>query len=125
MRANIDRKSPQKALLSYCRHCVGSKAEVENCEDTQCPFWPYRLGDKRPPVKVFRKFCLQCTCGSTAYIRECPSTHCPVFPYRFGTNPARAQKRQKVVTEKGVFLQDSLFDRADIGEPILQPEKRS
>lgn len=90
--------TPSGAAKAQCRECLGlerfDRNEIENCKgDTchagPCPLFPYRLG-KRPPVKVFRAFCLQCMGGSAPLVRECETVTCPVHPYRMGNNPSRA-----------------------------------
>lgn len=90
--------TPSGAAKAQCRECLSldrfNREEIENCKgDTchagPCPLFPYRLG-KRPPVKVFRAFCLQCMGGSAPLVRECETVICPAHPYRLGRNPARA-----------------------------------
>lgn len=90
--------SPSQTVKAHCQACLGmnqfNKSEVEACKgDTwnfgECAFFPYRLG-KRMPVKVFRKFCVQCMNGQTSLIAGCTSTNCKIYPYRFGRNPNRS-----------------------------------
>ena len=90
-------KTPKEACLAYCRECVQGERRpelVESCQGDQaigglCPFYPYRLGQKRPSVKVIRKFCVQCMGGSEHLVRDCESVECLCWPYRMGTNPSR------------------------------------
>jgi len=93
---------PCDAVRAYCTQCQGMKqfnaAAVRECEGDKalngpCPLFHYRLG-KRPPVKLFRKFCLDCTQGSVDYVADCPAESCPCYPYRFGKNPALVGKRK-------------------------------
>lgn len=115
-------KSPSKTIHEHCHYCVQSRSdsEVENCTGhivyatgKPCPFYEYRTGGRRPSVKLFRQFCLECMGGSMVAVRECSTTDCLIFPYRFGKNPARTRKGQAVGgvvagfatrhTVKGVF----------------------
>ena len=91
--------SPKQTVHNWCHYCVQSRADadVENCTGyivyatgQPCPFYPYRMADKRISVKVFRKFCLECMGGSARMVEECEKENCPIYPYRFGKNPARA-----------------------------------
>lgn len=87
--------TPKDAVKAYCTQCTGKKrfdlALVKGCQGNheKCPFFPYRLG-KKPSIKIFRKYCLYCTCGDRNYISECPTIDCSVYPYRFGQNPSRS-----------------------------------
>lgn len=90
------KRSPMDAVRAYCAQCLGmtqwNRDKIEDCQGDQaacgpCPFYPYRLR-KRPAMKTFRKFCIDCVKGDINCISECPSTTCPVYPYRFGHNPA-------------------------------------
>ena len=91
-----EKLTPMVVIKVYCTQCLGLKrfdAEaIRNCQGDQaycgpCPFYPYRL-KKRPPVKIFRIFCLDCMGGDRKTVAECPTITCPVYPYRFGKNPA-------------------------------------
>jgi len=91
-------RTPKHILHEYCHYCIQDKrdSEVENCggdfcivTGRQCPFFPYRMGKKRPPMKVFRQFCLECMGGSRKFVRECITIDCQLYPYRFGKNPAK------------------------------------
>lgn len=35
---------PLKAIRLNCLECVGTRKDVENCEETDCPLWHYRFG---------------------------------------------------------------------------------
>ena len=97
----MDKLTPKKAVMSFCRECVQGNYRPESIRDCQgdqaingaCLFYPYRLGEKRISVKVFRKFCLECNCGSEIAVRECESEDCFCHPYRMGKNPARKETR--------------------------------
>ncbi len=98
----IEKLTPLETVRAYCVQCLGMKQfntdEIKNCEGDlatfgTCPFFPYRLG-KRPPVKVFRKFCLECQGGRADFVRTCPIENCECYPYRMGKNAARAGKGQ-------------------------------
>ena len=87
--------TPKEAIRVYCVQCLGMKQrnadQVRDCEGDyiKCSFFPYRLG-KRPPVKVFRKYCLQdCMNGYREIVTICTTEDCECYPYRMGTNPAR------------------------------------
>ena len=91
------RKSPSQTIRAHCHYCVQSRSdlEVENCTGhivfatgKPCPFYEYRMGNKRPSVKVMRQFCLDCMGGSKEAIRECSTDDCLIHPFRFGKNPA-------------------------------------
>ncbi len=97
MAAKGRRRTPAETVRAWCAYCVQStrRAEVKNCggylvfaTGKACEFFPYRLG-KRPPMKVFRQFCLACQGGSAAFVRECETYSCALHGYRFGRNPAR------------------------------------
>lgn len=96
-------RSPSRTIRAQCHYCVQSRsdADVENCTGhivfatgKPCPFYEYRRGNKRPSVKVMRKYCLECMSGSKAAVKECETEDCLIHPYRFGKNPARAGKGQ-------------------------------
>ena len=90
--------TPKKALHNYCHNCVQSRRDedVENCggeivyaTGQQCPFYGFRMGGKRPPMKAFRLSCLECMGGSYSFVRDCECTDCLIHAYRFGKNPHR------------------------------------
>jgi len=83
------RRTPKETLHNWCHYCIQDRrdSEVENCgghlvyaTGQPCPFFPYRMG-KRPPMKVFRQFCLECMGGSSTLVRECENEYCPMLPY--------------------------------------------
>jgi hypothetical protein len=92
----LEKLTPSGTVRAYCTQCLGLKrfdAEaISDCQGDQaycgpCPFFPYRLG-KRPPVKVFWEFCLDCMGGDRGTVSKCPSDTCPAYPYRYGKNPS-------------------------------------
>jgi hypothetical protein len=94
-------KSPSRTIRAHCHYCVQSRSalEVENCTGhivfatgQPCPFYDYRMGNKRPTVKVMRLFCLDCMGGSKDAVKECTINDCLIHPFRFGKNPALAGK---------------------------------
>ena len=93
-------RSPREAIKAHCLHCTGNnRKEVQTCDGTDpsyrvCVFHPYRMGLKRPSVKIMRKFCLQCMGESLVMVKECETKNCIVHPFRFGKNPARIGKGQ-------------------------------
>jgi hypothetical protein len=91
-------KSPQQTIRAYCHYCIQSRlvADVENCTGDivhatgkPCPFYEYRVGQKRPSVKIMRRFCLECQGNNMAFVLECEMEDCLIHPYRMGKNPAR------------------------------------
>jgi len=94
-------KSPSQAIRAHCHYCVQSRkdSEVENCTGhivfatgKRCPFYEYRVGNKRPSVKIMRKFCIECMGGSKEAVKECSTGDCLIHPFRFGKNPNLARK---------------------------------
>jgi len=55
--------SPVKAIKKFCFECAGSVIGRKDCEITNCPLYPYRLGKNpnrngvggRKPSKTLRK----------------------------------------------------------------------
>jgi len=95
------RKSPSQTIRAHCHYCVQNRkdSEVENCTGHNvfatgkpCPFYEYRMGKKRPSVKVLRQFCLDCMGGNKAAVKECETGDCLIYPFRFGKNPMLAGK---------------------------------
>jgi hypothetical protein len=97
------RKSPSRTIRAHCHYCVQSRSdsEVGNCTGhivfatgKPCPFYEYRMGNKRPSVKIMRQFCLECVGGSKKAVGDCETSDCLIHPFRFGKNPARTGKGQ-------------------------------
>lgn len=97
--SSITRLTPSKAIRAYCVHCLVLKQfnadEVKNCtgDALNCPFFPYRLG-KRPSVKIFRAFCIDCMGGRADLVRDCSTMSCHAYTFRMGKNPALIGKRK-------------------------------
>ena len=53
----------------------------------------------RNPVKAIRAKCLDCCCGQANEVKLCPCPDCPLYPFRFGTNPYRAPREKRELTE--------------------------
>ena len=99
LKSQLQKLTPKQTVHNWCHYCVQSRADrdVEGCTGyivyatgKPCPFYEYRMGDKRISVKIFRKFCLECMGGSSLMVAECEKENCPMYSYRFGKNPARA-----------------------------------
>jgi len=90
--------TPKATLHEYCHYCIQSRQDsrIDDCgghlvhaTGKPCPFYEYRTGLRRPPLKALRQFCLECMGGSPSLVRECRSERCPIHPYRLGSNPSR------------------------------------
>lgn len=104
----MQKLTPKEAVRAFCTQCLGMKQfnteAVRDCEgdSVKCLFFPHRLG-KRPPVKIFRKFCLKdCMNGYRDLVATCTTEGCPNYPYRFGTNPSLLGR-----SARGVSLQQN------------------
>ena len=95
----VKKQPPKQTAHKWCHYCVQSRNEkdVEDCTGhtvyatgKPCPFYEYRMGNKRISVKVFRKFCLECMGGLSNMVADCEQENCSIYSYRFGKNPARA-----------------------------------
>ncbi len=91
----MEKLTPKDTIKAICINCLCMKQfnveQVTNCEGNyiNCNFFLYRLG-KRPPIAVFRKYCIQdCMNGYKDYVAECTTKDCANYPYRFGKNPDR------------------------------------
>jgi hypothetical protein len=98
--------SPLQAIRATCKDCIGSAADIRDCEgdklyDDPCLFYPFRLGKGRPSVRLIRKYCQYCMGGSLHAVKNCVSKHCPLLPYRMGKNPARKIKNVVLFPPKG------------------------
>jgi hypothetical protein len=118
------RLTPKETLHAWCHYCIQDRrdSEVENCgghlvyaTGKPCPFFPYRMG-KRPPMKVFRQFCLECMGGSFPLVKECEKEDCPMHPYRFGKNPN--------VRGAGKERMDAIRSPGSLFSPVKMNEKR-
>lgn len=95
------RKTPFQTIHAQCHYFVQSRldSEVENCTGhfvfatgKPCPFYECRMGNKKPSVKIMRKYCLDCMGKSKQGVNECPTSDCLIHPFRFGKNLALARK---------------------------------
>ena len=99
--------TPKEAALAFCRQCVPSFKERQNCKGDKlldgavCPLYPYRTGKGRPKVKDIRNNCKQCMNGQWALIKNCVSQKCPLHSFRLGTNPNRSRSGANQIN-KGV-----------------------
>jgi hypothetical protein len=92
-------KSPSQTIHAQCHYYVQSISEtdVKNCtghvvlaSGQPCPFFDYRMGQKRVSIKIIRKFCIQCMGGCIVFVRKCETQNCFLHSYRLGKNPARS-----------------------------------
>ena len=91
--------TPKEAVHAFCTECLGMERfnteKVRDCGGDKemnggCSFFLYRLG-KRPPIKLFRKFCVKdCMRGYQNLIATCMIENCPNYLYRMGRNPFRS-----------------------------------
>ena len=95
------RRTPKETLHEWCHYCVQSRLDedVRECggdfviaTGKACPFYKYRMGKGKVPVKVLRQFCLECQGNNMTFVRECETVDCLIHPYRMGKNPARIGK---------------------------------
>jgi len=117
------RLTPKETIHHTCHVCIQSRLDsvVENCggqwvyaTGQPCPFFPYRMG-KRPPMKAFRQFCLECLGGSSPLVRECNKGDCPMHPFRFGKNPN--------VKGAGKERMDAIRSPGSLFSPVKTDEK--
>ena len=114
----MKKTTPKKTVHAWCHYCVQSKRDddVQNCTGhivfvtgKPCPFYQYRLGHRRPRVKVLRQYCLECMGGRKDFVRECKSDDCMIHRYRLGKNPARVGIGNSKVAELRFQLTESIF----------------
>ena len=46
------------------------------------------------PVKVIRRYCLECCLESPKEVELCPAEGCWLHPFRMGTNPFRSERTE-------------------------------
>ena len=88
--------TPLKAIRTRCLECAPTKPEIKNCEFTNCPLHPYRMGKgnskihpkKLSTIKAIHRYCLECN-FTAKEVTLCPVTTCPLYNYRLGKNPNR------------------------------------
>jgi len=81
---NLNRR---RAIRENCLNCSGwNTVEVKNCQHTDCPLHPYRLGEgsqnPKARAKAIRDYCLWCMNGNAQEVGKCVTRTCPLFPYR-------------------------------------------
>lgn len=91
--------TPGEATHKFCTDCVGGSAyDIRNCGGDKCRdggcdkhgvcwFYPYRLGEGRPKLKLIRMTCLWCMGDSSDFVRDCRSESCALHSFRLGKNP--------------------------------------
>ena len=86
---------PAKALRRFCMDCQGGyAASVQECRDTLCPLFDFRLCTVTPlpedarPLRAIRRNCLSCA-GSRKDVRACDAKdNCSLWSFRFGVLPS-------------------------------------
>ena len=95
-RIKNNRRTPKETLHAWCHYCIQSRLDedVSDCggdfviaTGKACPFYDYRMGDRRSPISIFRSFCLECMGNNKKFVKECTTTDCIIHPYRMGKNP--------------------------------------
>ena len=108
--------TPLQAIRAFCKTCVLPQ-EIRDCGGEKilngilagkpCPFYPYRMGEGRPSVKVIRRHCLYCMNGYRDFVRDCETRDCPLHPFRMGKNPnisnETREKRRQVNLSHGLW----------------------
>lgn len=112
-------------LVSIRRRCLdcrgGSRKDVRECQFTNCPLHPYRLGRRPPkgtaartPLRSIRAFCLSCMNGQPGEIRRCDQKSCPFWPFRMGKRPKLPLPGQNEIFAEMGSKEGSFEDR----EPV-------
>lgn len=52
------------------------------------------------PVKVIRRYCLECCLESPKEVELCPAEGCWLHPFRMGTNPYRTRTTREYTEEE-------------------------
>ncbi len=78
--------SRRTSIRKRCIDCsAGSHSDVQTCQHTDCPLFPYRMGTGRQDAaardKAIKSYCLWCSI-TRAEVLQCPVTSCPLYPYR-------------------------------------------
>ena len=86
---------PAEAVRACCKECLGAmnfdRKAIERCQGNTigCVLYDYRLGGKRVPVRIFRKYCVKdCMYGCSRLVNDCVVETCPMHSFRFGSNPS-------------------------------------
>ena len=115
--------TPKEALHALCHYCVQSRydADVKNCggylvyaTDKECEFYRYRMGKKRPPMRLFRQFCLSCMGGNMKFVGECETSSCLIHRFRLGKNPSIRGASKKRMAE--IRSRNTLFSTVKKGQ---------
>jgi Tfp pilus assembly protein PilV len=75
------------AIRHRCVNCSGwSTREVRKCTFTDCPLFPYRMGQGKQPAKERNEsilaYCKWCANGSSKEVSKCPAETCPLWIFR-------------------------------------------
>jgi hypothetical protein len=84
------RRTPVDAIRQHCLvSCMnGHRSHVRECARIECPLHGFRM--RKPdeagrPLRIIRRFCLECAGGDRALIRSClEKESCPLWSHRFG-----------------------------------------
>ena len=81
----MSRKTAIKAMCLSCGD--GGYKDRENCPETECPLWPYRMGECKKGKSMERnlaikQFCTSCCCDTRQEVINCPCESCPLYPYK-------------------------------------------
>ncbi|MFP4071544.1 MAG: hypothetical protein ACLFTB_05805 [Desulfovibrionales bacterium] len=88
----------------------GQRSMVSDCRNTGCPLYSLRQGTPldsvtRPPLRLIRRYCLQCLGGDRHEIRQCSDRTCLLWPYRFGVLPGTLKRwRRKHPAQRQLSL---------------------
>lgn len=102
--------TPLKSIRLKCLDCSSTSSKVQQCQNSDCPLYPLRLGKNVPRgtsrVKAIRQYCVSsCMNEQPTEVRQCPTEDCPLFPFRFGTNPNRRKSQDEAAAEKSILGQ--------------------
>lgn len=122
---NLNRR---RAIRERCLNCSGwISKEVNDCEITDCPLYPYRTGTgKQNPKhrkKEIRGYCLSCMNGQRVEVKLCPSKDCALFAYRMGNIDRTAEIQSNAISG---HIEAGSEDKSEsaylsIEEPVLKP----
>lgn len=115
----------RRAVRLFCLECVGfSPKEVRECqgdrliEGGSCPLFEYRLGKKRPKIKVILQNCRHCMGQGKGQamtdIEACPSNRCSLWPYRKGKDPSLAGRTTGGMAKISQKVPDGWQKKAEI-----------
>jgi len=88
--ATLDCSTPVNAITEYCKKCAGDARAVMDCNNRNCPLWPWRVGSiprialsGESRVEAIKQKCMQCK-GTFKEVRDCTNLQCPLYFLRFG-----------------------------------------